>query len=219
MERHRSDTWVYGPTVKLYLDDIEAIADSLAKLGTVRYSTREYTFDSLDELVRFEGKRPTMLSVIPEGRKAYFAFRRSGALGISMYAEDSDPAQAALLRIQNVLNRRTRFLARITNSRAWFAIALACLGQGLLQTAVPALRPFSVVAFPLMFFAFGVGLLGVWTRHGSFSSVNLARRHESTTFWSRNAETLVVGVLGLLLGLGATKIFNLLSSLLGSKAP
>lgn len=208
-----------GP-VRLYLDDIQGIIDTLTEANlTVSLSDSSHTFDSLDDVATARGERPRHLLV--EGR-----LKGSGSVKLSF--DDrvwlhgnvwlSTYGGAEMLRlgyqVREMLHRcipRRAVVMRPTVFLQTFLFVLNVAAILLLGSAlqVPVARPaLNVAGFAL------IAALIAWLASIADRRLNLGiflkRRHEGG-FLKRNADQLLLLLVGAILGVFGTLIVQWLS--------
>jgi len=181
------------PGVSVFLDDIEEVIGILGEGGNkVSISDDEYEFDSLEEFINKRGKSPRVLALGKPGRSVEFRRFTGLVLDVGRSAEHD----ATYFRLWDLLERRRTFRSRILYPPFWWSVFLVMLGLSL-----PAPTG-SIVGSRELFRASMTCCLVALLSLPLFnlSRINLARRHEATTSWSRNLEVLIAGAIGALIG-------------------
>lgn len=205
-----------GPAVKLYLDDIEEIITILKEGNdSVSISDDKNSYDDIQEFISKQGVRPRQLelSCATHGRVTV-QLKTLSLMGVWVYCGQpfagEESGELKFFRILEVLNRRRRLISHLFSMRLWLCIAMTSLLMIIL------LKPFEVTSVLIRFLGLVtmisaiLSLLSTLASTGFPSSINLSRRHETSTIVSRNAEALTVGAMGVfigaILGVAGTKI-------------
>ena len=201
MERKKSSRSEALPAVVLYLDDVEEIIRIfLVSGGSVTIADDDYTYDSLDELIARRGKHPRTLQLRRAAFGVSVSIQRFDAVGVHITAWGDESDEIVYFKLKELLGRRRRFFARVMVPVVWFSITVLAMALAFAQQRrwIPGSH-----ANPLAWIfvvGFILGCLSMFVRSGFGSTINLSRRHEATSFWSRNAEKLIIGLFGALLG-------------------
>lgn len=200
---HRKE-FVNLPAVSLYRDDLDEIVLLLSADRAVRISDGEFEFDSLDELAKKRGATPSTLELDTDFGAVGLKIRR---LKFSFLWGSESPSY---LQIRELLRKRTTFLAKVFVWKAWlpsavllYVLDLAGPTLGVNQSGGVVVRALSIAAV--------VGLLASQLVQGGVgSSANLTLRHETSTFWSRNGDKILLAMVSAILGICAKAVYDFL---------
>ena len=122
--------------------------------------------------------------------------------GSDLWVEGSEKGQACFFVIKKILDKRRRLLAKIFPPLTMYILAAVAFAISIvfLIAKIPHNNAVLIIALALSM----AGNIGVFMRGGSLSSINLSRRHEASTFWSRNSDSLIAGMIGAALGSAVT---------------
>jgi hypothetical protein len=212
MERLKKDLSVFGPSMTFFRDDIEEILAILAaSCREVTISDATHTFHSLDELIEKKGQQPTQLSLTgatPHIRLSIKPLEQVHLFATAPFGQDPDP-ELPFLRIKEYLSNRGGSVGPSTPrpkvQLLWVLGLLpffALLLPGLIPK--PLIHTAALVGAILMIAGIPVSM----NDNGFFSRIRLGRRHQATTYWSRNAERLIVGFIGAVLGALASELVH-----------
>jgi len=190
------------PTVRLYLDDIEGIAQQIRAAGfNVRFSDDEYEFSDLEEFIKVRGTVPSNFEVgtVTHGLMiSIHRWRFFGGLWFSAF--DATEREKLALTIRELLDRRRTLLSRVLLPAPWYAIAALLFSASSASRFVPAMAALAPGLFVAFVAILVVGMIAQGVASGFGSQVNLAHRHQTSTFWSRNADKLILGALSAIAG-------------------
>jgi hypothetical protein len=195
--RRSSEPESMSQGVVLYLDDVEALRAALAEDGgPVEILTKDAELESVDELKRAANVRELDLT----RREPYVSvwFRGYGA---RLHAWDDDVRSRAICyEVRSILdNCKKRWWNPEAMSSLILALVLVISVVGLGLIAVAATEAFSVpdefllAAAPIVL-GINLALLGLSAygrEHFGFKLIP-RYRHEHSTFWNRNKDTLLV---------------------------
>ena len=214
MEPVKKDLSAFGPSITFFRDDIEEILAILkATCPEVKISDATHRFDSLDELIEKKGERPSQLLLNGWSPYVSLDIRPLTSSGVHLFATSSSHSEAQdpevpFLKIKGYLNKRgyvgppsPRGLVRVLYAVAFIAF----ISGPFLPRSIPNVLTATVSLGFILMCAASLRLLA---DHGFFSRIRLGRRHQATTFWSRNAERLIVGLIGAALGAAATELVH-----------
>lgn len=198
MKHFPSSTRLYEKleSVRVYLDDLEGLVAEMRNAGlrvTIRSGSIE--FDSLEELRQVQGVRPSSLSLIAELRdKAWdrIEIDLSGS-DIAFSASDTDALGPIAFRVRDKL-RGTQLHSTLLLPSLWWTLGFS-ISMGALLATHPSVRTWGI--------NLGLGsytlALATWIARRGLWGVRLRRRHEGG-FWKRNADSVLLLLLGAVLG-------------------
>lgn len=188
--------------VKLYRDDVEEIVRIISShYESVVISDEEYKYDSIEEFIEKRGTTPRYLGIKSKSHDVTLSISHRWLPGTHLWSSGDDKANTCFFAINEVLEKRRRLMTRLLVPAPLFVLSLVLFVISLTSN-VAYRSALSNVALVVSFAANA----GVLVRCGAFSSINLSRRHETTTFWSRNSEQWISGLVGALLGAGGMKL-------------
>jgi len=199
VDRIRNVFSQFGPSIAFYRDDIEeifAILNAACKKVTISDGT--HSFSAVDELIQAKGSRPRELSLHSESPYVSLSIKPLSVTGVHLFAERSEDAEFPFLKIKEYLRSRApRLGLPFPYPVAWVLLAMGILAN-VVDLRFPDLIPTWIpLAFNIAaFISFTILLI----ERGCFCRIRLERRHEATTFWSRNGERLIVVLIGVILG-------------------
>jgi hypothetical protein len=203
------------PAVSLYRDDIEELTAIItAATRSVSVSDGSYVFDSLEELITQRGTRPKTLILTGGGHSVVIKIRRLSGFGCTIYSSGSDETDVAFFKAREILKGKRTLLSRLFVPKFWVVALFASMVVGFLSTHMAMPGRLAVDRVSSYFFFFSMAMTGAsfFVASGFMSGVNLARRHEATTFWSRNGEKLIIGLVSAILGIFAKSLFDFFMS-------
>ncbi len=197
-------------SVKLFRDDLEAIFQIISETcKDTKMESGEYEYDSLDELESHAGREVRDLKIrgyLPTGLTLHL--RRD--LGPDLWAS-GETAEAPFLRIKDLLSQRKRLIGKLPKPGFWFVLSVIYVPLAILLR-LPTLW-YLVGYFPFLLL---LGISGIAHHTGYFSSISLSRKHERKSFWSRNKDRIIVGIICALAGVLATWALIKLPASLGN---
>lgn len=192
MKQIASNRSVQPPSVNLYRDDLEEIIDIISgSCENIRIDDGKYIYDSLDELSKAKGSRVRVINIRGTNPLIILSLNRFNNGQIFFYGSDS--GLAVFHKIQGILNKRKSLLAKIFDIKICFVLFIIYFIMMISKdiTGLTLWKP--LLIFFILFSSF---ILSFLMQVGLFSSINLSLRHETTTFWSRNAERIFSGIIG-----------------------
>jgi hypothetical protein len=183
--------------VAFYLNDVEEAIAILSENGSkpVMIGDDEYQFDSLEEFIQQRGKYPRALILEAESSCARLQLAggtsiERGFISLPLRASLRVPPEPDLdstyFRLRELLEKRRTLLSRILGPALWgltaVFFALWIVSTIWLHWPRDYFFQFAILFFTVTALAGPRLLLG--------SRLNLERRHETTTFWSRNKDQL-----------------------------
>lgn len=187
----------FGPSITFFRDDVEEILAILnATCKNVTISDGTYSFGSVDELIQTKGSRPRELSLSGGSPYVSLSIKPLTLTGVHLYADGSEGAEIPFLKTKEYLRRRARRLG-LSLPLPWVLLGMGIL-TNILNLRFPDLIPIWIpMAFNILA---SITFLNRLIERGVFCRIRLERRHEATTFWSRNGERIIVGLIGVILG-------------------
>jgi hypothetical protein len=203
MKRINRDYNQTGPIVSLYRDDIDRIIDLVNEYcGNASISDGEYDYESLDKLAKNRGPRPRRLIVTRRSRTESYGYCNLELsngfciVGVGIHGSGNQRAVDCCLAIRRLLEARRRWLAYLPSSLVFVIASIALL---LVRTLVSSNASAYLLLEISWISSCVLAVATAITSHGSLSSVNLSLKHETSTFWSRNSEKWIGGVIGSIL--------------------
>lgn len=177
----------------MFKDDLEQILEVLKEsCGQTEISDGDYLYESLQELQEKKGDVVCRLSLSGILPHVSVKIKRYDSPGLVLLAiGQNGAAEAAYLKIKQILHGRRKAVGYIFNPFLWILILFISIftspygGKALL--AAPTASACFVV-------------LSAWIYMGGLSTVTLLSRHQSRAFWTRNKDTLLVGLLSAIVG-------------------
>lgn len=204
MRQIRGSRSGHRPAVALYRDDIESIITVIGAGGEkVSIADGDYEYESIDELITHRGTRPKRLKLSGVSFSSVTVeVSRLNTMGCWLHASGEPTSEIAFFQLRELLDSRRTVLARLLIPKFWLGMTLVSLGAGMLSTQTNSEIRLTIdrLAVTTLLLSFALTMLSMFVSSGLFSTVNLARRHEATTFWSRNGEKLLIAVVAALFG-------------------
>jgi hypothetical protein len=197
MKKTLKHQFFHGKSVRLYRDGFEEILEVITKYcESVKISSGDYEYESLDELEGKQGANPTEVQIIGWSPYVYFHVSR-GSMGRSWVSADGEGSETPYLLISKVLAE---------NKRKWLRLTLhplVCLVYFVIGAALvlifrePITTHFSRIFLTVVCSSLALILLSYSyaVTVGQYSYISLRRKHEKSTFWMRNKDTILVGVM------------------------
>ncbi|MCZ6479568.1 MAG: hypothetical protein O6929_04045 [candidate division NC10 bacterium] len=209
------------PSVLLFredLDTIHAIMSGTSGTG-VAIVSGDYGYDSIDDLVENVGKRIDDLRFANPPLELTFSRKK----GTSLYSVDIDAAETGFLRIKELLNSRERFINYVFNLTFWGLAFIVYLIILIIDSfGAKWISPGYQYQFLLGQLLVGI-LIGISyaTKNGHLSTIFLSHKRERESFWSRNKDAIIRGIIialfGALAGALATRALIKLPASLGNQ--
>ena len=182
------------PPVKLYLDDIEKIVEIIAEVSDqVLLITDEYEFVDASDLASLERGSINALEITCSD--PYLQFELAPGWIRLYIGSDTPESRGTLEKVKAILLTRRRRLGWLRDQywlAPWFWLApLALLLQGIESRAW----------LPIVAGIGGTCLFAVWLWWGYRAAlyrhtvIVLRRRKEEVSFWKRNSDTIIVGII------------------------
>lgn len=203
--------------VKLYLDDIVSVVDSMQEIkskeeGKLRIIVGGYEFSSVDELSELKQKEHQEIRIKYETSSPYSSFSLSvskKSTHLSYYSSnDSAMFRGVFSNIERIINARRlkwEWVETFLSFTASFGILISII---LLQGQVNNNPTMTNIGFGLaivMLTAFAMFLFTIPVR---VSKIILVEKIEHNTFWKRNKDTILIssisGIVSFLLGILGT---------------
>lgn len=199
--------------VTLYLDDINEIVDKMHSVTPeVSFATKDYGFDSLEEVREMKGDKLKEL-YITGGRYDISVDIKKHS--VYLHTWGGSEANAALWHsLREYLKRKSGWHSRFLNIGAWSIIfAFWLIGSLILLTITERRAEVYHSAKSLTFVTGGITLfflilcfLNLWKG----SKIYLDRRHKVGNFWERNRDEIIKGIIYALIGGVITVVGKLL---------
>jgi hypothetical protein len=196
--------------LRLTRDDVEFILELFRRdVGSPKLSDEHFEYDSLDEFIERKGTRPSLLEI--EARSEEDRFRSFSAKfegnSVFLHGDSNTPFHEA----KDYFCSKRPWGYSVLSPWIWGFTAMMFLNvlNALVQLAEKKQQPipeWSVYLFGISLMLFLIGLL--YRKFGL--GLRLARGHEGG-FWKRNAEKIVL----MLLGSGITALITLFFKLIG----
>ncbi len=209
------------PSVVLYLRDIKEIAKIIANAteSDVEFADKEFIYDSLDELLENNGKMVRylrMYSMDSMGHGIAFTVGgkvRNGPYSLGLPSVDK---VAVYEQIADILHARRRAISHIAvlAGGGWpHVLFLAVLALVLAGSFIVYSSGYIVTGTVLAMCSASMALLGVVASaatKGGWSQIYLISPHEKPkNFFQRHWETIVIGVVMLIIGAGVKPLWDL----------
>lgn len=190
------------PAVRLYLDDIEGIAQQIHAAGFNPYfADDEYEFSDLEEFINVRGVTPSNFEVGTDTHDLSIDIHRWNFFGgLWFSALGATEREKLAFTIRELLERRRTLLSRVLQPAPWYTIAAFLFSASIISRFVPAMAALAPELTLASVAICMVGMIAQSVAHGFGSQVNLAHRHQTSTFWSRNADKLILAALSGIVG-------------------
>lgn len=184
------------PPVKLYLDDLESIYDILKqKAKGVDITTEDYAVEDVKQLKNLETKKIHYLSIKCSDPYVTMEFY-PGWVKI-YFGEDSTYNRGILSEIEDVLSKRKVFLGSfLASSWAFFLNGVLIGGSFSAMIGMSKTYTWLFLALELIFILLMI-FLWRFTFRG-YSTIVLLERKEELSFWARNRDQILVGIIAAL---------------------
>lgn len=176
------------PSCSLYLSEVEDILAILAyppsSVNTI--SDHGFEYESLDEFKSKRGPNPKELFIenVPSG----LALRIGG--GKTVLSSLGNPsAIASFAQVEEILNGNRRRFLYLFFSR-YSAILIALLFFVLVFLDLPRWQSFILVVLLFSWF-----ILAMKNQIGGFTRLSLVTRHDQQSFFKRNKDAIIVGII------------------------
>jgi hypothetical protein len=187
------------PPVKLFLDDVERIAELMGEVSSrVELETEDYVLKEPSQLADLSCS--SIHHLVINGREPYVSLSLEPN-SAWLYAEsDTASSRGVFEKVKTALLARRRRLSRLTlnYSAVGMSIGFAFCGlaSGIITRQWPLLLlgfVLACVAGPWRWWSYGLGFR-------RYSTIVLRRRGDQESFWGRNADTLVVATISAAVG-------------------
>src|ERR1041385_295765 len=191
--------------VRLFRDDLDQIVNYFEKRTlhlTISDSINSY--ESLAEVAEHRGNRPARLSFRGTGADSFpsivINFERSEA---RLHSHFSSDLRSFAYELKDFLSRRVPWDYKVFNPWIWWAV-FWCFQLSVLVLFPPSTQ---VITLPAWVWRLSILLLFIWLfclahRRLNFG-LHLTRKHE-TGFFRRNADRVILLLIGSVLGIGLT---------------
>lgn len=204
------------PAVRLYLDDIEGIGQQIRAAGFNPRFADENEFSDLEEFIKVRGAAPSNFEVGTDDHDLTISIHRWDFFfgGLWFSAFDATGKEKLILSIRELLDRRRTLLSRVLQPAPWNTIAALLFCAAIISRFVPAMVGLAPELALASVAIFVVGTIAGGVARGFGSQVNLMHRHQTSTFWSRNADKLILAALSGIVGAILKTVWD---NLVGSK--
>ena len=189
------------PCLELYRDEFEELLQILkvTEKTTTVLAVGAYQYDSLEEIQAHRGNRLRGIRISTLNPFVFIGLSE-GPSGNEIYALDaSDVADGVFYRAREFLLSKRRVvdtrLAALIEATGLGLILLALLLSAFIGKYIPA---WMGLTLPLLGFGCAVG--GLVLKETVSSSLNLQKRHEVSSFWTKNRDEVVKYLLFTILG-------------------
>ncbi len=189
----------YIASVELPKEALEEIYQIISKAcKTVKVEDREYEYESLQEV--FTKRRKRLKSIAITGYDPFITFQVRIKKGTGVYASGEESSLVPYFKIKSILENHKR------KGRRWLFTGPPAVGillaVSLVMLALPPLKQIpswirTVYVLITMLLMSALGALG---ELGYFSIINLQDPDETETFWERNRDTILVGIISAIVG-------------------
>jgi hypothetical protein len=187
--------FTYSDSVKLFRDDIEDIIKILSdKCERLTIEDNEFVYDSLDEVLDKRGPYPRQPSIT--GFEPYVSLKiRIKRSRTTLDTSGDGDNLAPFFFIQDIFRRRRRVAHLVALTSPFLLLMLAAVVVTFTHEA--ELERLSGLAKGGYFMTPILILYVLTVSHGlgAFSVISLKKKHEEESFWSRNKDTVWVGVI------------------------
>jgi hypothetical protein len=189
------------PPLKLYLEDIEFLVKRLESISSrITIKTDTHEFENISEFSNTQKEALRKLQIL--SRDPYLIVELN-QLSASLYlSEDRPDARGVFEQIKSHLQKRRKFFTAIFFSPIFFipSIAFCLLVAPLISRFVPSsFQLFALLAWLFLYVC--AGCLFLFLHNRRYNIIIPKRRSDAPSFWERNWEKIVIGVLTGLLGL------------------
>ncbi len=186
---------------KLYLDELERILDLLKEQSLViEINDKEFEYESINEVVEKKGERLSQIEIVgkkPDNRWCDITLTIKGR---RIMLRANSKLELLWRRVKDFVGTKTTWYARYFDPWVWGWITFGLVTQYQLFLDKEAKQLIVPVWFKslALFVAsiFVISLFNVAINRG----VVLARKHSVSSFWSRNADRILMLILGVLIG-------------------
>jgi hypothetical protein len=173
--------------VSLYKDDLDDMIEVLrASASNVVISDGESEYASLEELEKQKGS--TLNAITIQTSQPYISLRLKKKARL-FCASDPD-AETPFLRLKEMMQSRKSVASLIWDPWACWVSAIALMILGVITK-----NPISSLYFIGAILVWSSGLLWYITSCNVFFSINLAKCHAVTTWWSRDRDKIIFGLI------------------------
>jgi hypothetical protein len=175
----------------------------------------ECTFESLDEMEQYRGKKLGHLKFIGIQPDSIFEINNPINGRVTLTTSNIDDWFASFDKITDLLTKRSRFkdAPLFPFALVIFTILLALILSLIYLQRIPLFGGILLVIFVYLI----PFILGASVHYGKFNKVTLNRRHEIPHFWSSNMNTIITGIIGSIIGAGLTLLVVYLTYRFGFK--
>lgn len=118
-------------------------------------------------------------------------------------ASGRDEDLRIVYEITRVLERRATLMGRVLRPVPLYAASIGCVILAILQALTGYALASTSIVMDMGFLLAMIGLAATIVAGGLGSTLHLTLRHETSTFWSRNAEKLLIAAIGAIGGIAA----------------
>jgi hypothetical protein len=185
--------------VNLYRDDLDYLVEMMSKdCASFEISDNNFKYETLDEMQKAVGANPRGIEIFRYHPFVRVSVWRFGFPAVQVYAGGDPEDESVFLRVTALLQSRKRILSRVFDWRIWTVLFL---GYWVLLTASSSGGKIAVLSTVKLAALLGVDIVALAMRTGCLSRLSLTLRHETDTFWRRNADKLVLAVICTILGI------------------
>jgi len=209
----------YAPLV-LWLDDLERIVARLSAPGSpTKIQTDEHRFESLDELANHFGVlRPGNLTLSRRQPYAEVEFGpRESRIFVSGGTDDAPAATALFHDIDQILTQRQRRFPFLYSYWTIWAVAGVSFASG--QFADLSKPPWYVISTALSAVMLAWVCWVAYVRLTRSAVIRLERKTAARSFFQRNRDTLLIGLIGAIIGAFLAVVFPRVAEHLWPKSP
>lgn len=205
MKRASKTLGKHLPPVVLYKEDLVSIAESLTQSdGIIEIRTNDYEYENIDQLIDNVADDFSGLSI--KRRNPYISVDIDSRSGVWVYASSDDLTSKGIFSdIVSILEPRVRRTNVVVGRVAKVAGWLGALGGGMLFGAGQYREAL------ILFLLLPVDFMFMMAKHRSI--INREHRANKKSFWARNADQIVVAIIGAFAGAVITiLLMNIISN-------
>lgn len=216
IEKSQSLNKIITP-IFLFLDDLEYISEIAEKYKyKIKFSDEEFSYDNIDEVRQARGNKTDNLriDIYEESRwNSVDLNYKKGTLKINTWA--TTDAQKLIWQdiVDHLQSKRAIVFKLIELITFWPLFYLLCFLPAIIISKKALLKEWYIVLIALYIMLWLITL----SVKKIFACVYLQRRHEVDSFWKRNADKIILIVIGAIIGSCSKWIFDLFSNIFQNK--
>jgi hypothetical protein len=191
-----------GPSVTLFRDEIDNILTILTtSCESITISDDQYQYDSLEELQEKQGN--TIKNISLAGHKPFITLQvKQDMPYVILSGGNHEDSLVPYTKVKELLQRHRRSILTTIfhpiSAVSGFILLIAVL------VVIDVKAGFRIPKDWVWVLVFAIGLSIAYTaatiRLGAFSFINLSRRHQQKSFWARNKDAIITGIISAIVG-------------------